>query len=66
MCGYPIFRVPTEAPGPTSGEATNPQVGPIFGAPLGYRIFLLSSRQRILGGAEAGGPGAPTINAKKH
>jgi hypothetical protein len=26
--GYPIFRVPTEALGPTSGEAANPQMGP--------------------------------------
>jgi hypothetical protein len=27
--------------------------------------FLLGSRQRALGGARAGGLGAPTINAKK-
>jgi hypothetical protein len=27
--GYPVYRVPTVAPGPTSGEAVNPQVGPI-------------------------------------
>jgi hypothetical protein len=33
MGGYPVFRVPTEAPGPTSGEAANPQVGPIFWRP---------------------------------
>jgi hypothetical protein len=26
--GYPVLRVPTVAPGPTSGEATNPRVGP--------------------------------------
>jgi hypothetical protein len=31
--GYPVFRVPTEAPGPTSREAANPQVGPIFWRP---------------------------------
>jgi hypothetical protein len=28
MQGYPIFRVPTLAPGPTLGEAAIPQVGP--------------------------------------
>jgi hypothetical protein len=27
--GYPICRVPTVASGPTSGQAVNPQVGPI-------------------------------------
>jgi hypothetical protein len=26
--GYPCFRVPTVAPGPTSGEDTSLQVGP--------------------------------------
>jgi hypothetical protein len=26
--GYNIFKVPTEAPGPTTSEAANPQVGP--------------------------------------
>jgi hypothetical protein len=31
--GYLICRVPTVAPGPTSGEAVNPQVGPIFQRP---------------------------------
>jgi hypothetical protein len=36
MWGYPVFRVPTEAPGPTLGEAVKPQVGPIFRRPLGY------------------------------
>jgi hypothetical protein len=36
MRGYPIFRVLTEALGPTSGEAANPQVGPIFWHPLSY------------------------------
>jgi hypothetical protein len=46
MRGYPVFRVPTEAPGPTSGEVVNPQVGPIFDASLGYLIFLLGSRRR--------------------
>jgi hypothetical protein len=36
MRGNPVFMVPTVAPGPTSGEAANPQVGPIFQRPLGY------------------------------
>jgi hypothetical protein len=36
MQEYSIFRVPTEAPGPTSGETVNLQVGQFFGAPLGY------------------------------
>jgi hypothetical protein len=26
--GYPVLRVPTVAPGPTSGEDANPRVGP--------------------------------------
>jgi hypothetical protein len=26
--GYPVFKVPTVAPGPTPGEAANPWVGP--------------------------------------
>jgi hypothetical protein len=65
MRGYPVFRVPIEAPGPTSGETVNPQVGPIFGTPLGYLIFLLGSRRQTLGGAGAGGLRVPTINAKK-
>jgi hypothetical protein len=29
MWGYLVYRVPTVAPEPTSGEAVNPQVGPI-------------------------------------
>jgi hypothetical protein len=33
MRGYPVFRVPTKAPGPTLGEAANPQVGPILRRP---------------------------------
>jgi hypothetical protein len=33
MRGYPVFRVPTEAPEPTSEEAANPQVRPIFWRP---------------------------------
>jgi len=28
--GYPYYRVPTVAPGHTSGEVTNPQVGPLL------------------------------------
>jgi hypothetical protein len=31
--GYSVFRVPIEAPEPTSGEAANPQMGPIFRRP---------------------------------
>ena len=27
--GYPYYRVPTVVPEPTSGEVTNPQVGPL-------------------------------------
>jgi hypothetical protein len=65
MWGYLVFRLPTEAPGPTSGEAANPQVGLIFQRPFGYLIFLLGIRWWTPGGAGAGGPGAPTINAKK-
>jgi hypothetical protein len=57
----------------------NPLVGPIFGAPLSYLFFLLSSqlwapgsahhpRENVNdlppGGATAGGPGVPTINMK--
>jgi hypothetical protein len=30
MRGYPVFRVPIEALGPTSGDAVNSQVEPIF------------------------------------
>jgi hypothetical protein len=29
MQGYPVYRVPTVALGPTSGEVVNPQVGPV-------------------------------------
>jgi hypothetical protein len=32
--GYPYFRVPTVAPGPTSGEDTSLQVGPKLDWPL--------------------------------
>jgi hypothetical protein len=57
----------------------NPLVGPIFGAPLSYLFFLLSSqlwapgsahhpRENVNdlppGGGRAGGPGAPTSNMK--
>jgi hypothetical protein len=31
--GYLVCRVPTVAPGPTSVEAVNPRVGPIFRRP---------------------------------
>jgi hypothetical protein len=44
MRGYLIFRVPTEAPGPTSGEAANPQVGANFSVPHSVVLnFLLGS-----------------------
>jgi hypothetical protein len=35
MLGYLIFRVLTEALRPTSGEAVNPQLGPIGAEVLG-------------------------------
>jgi hypothetical protein len=50
MLGYPVFRVPTETPGPTSGEAVNPQVGLIFWRPLDY--FELFTRQSTTGPRE--------------
>jgi hypothetical protein len=64
MQGYLVFRVPTEAPGPTSGEATNPHVGPIFQRPT--RLSYLFTRQSTAGPQEAGArdPGASTINVK--
>jgi hypothetical protein len=40
MRGYLVFTVLTEALRPTSGLAVNPQVGPIFGVPLGYLEFF--------------------------
>jgi hypothetical protein len=53
-------------PGPPRERLRTHRRGQFFGAPLGYLIFLLGSRRRTPGGAGAGGPGAPTINAKKH
>jgi hypothetical protein len=50
MRRYPVFRVPTETPGPTSGEVVNPQVGPIFRRPLGY--LDLFTRQSTAGPRE--------------
>jgi hypothetical protein len=50
MRGYSVFRVPTEALGPTSGKAVNPQVGPIFCAPLSY--LDLFTRQSTTGPRE--------------
>jgi hypothetical protein len=50
MRGYPVFRVPTEAPKPTSGEAVNPQVEAIFRRPLGY--LELFTRQSTAGPRE--------------
>jgi hypothetical protein len=43
MRGYPVFRVSTEATGPTLGEAVNPQVGPIFWRPT--RLSYLFTQQ---------------------
>jgi hypothetical protein len=44
MRGYPVLSVPTEAPKPTSGEAVNHQVGPIFDASLSYlKLFSWQS-----------------------
>jgi hypothetical protein len=53
MRGYPVFRVPTEALGPTLGEAANPQVAPIFWRPaqLSLSFYLAVDN-------------APTINVK--
>jgi hypothetical protein len=66
MRGYPVFRVPTEAPEPTSEEAVNPQVGPILRRPARLSYTFYSA---IDGGplreARVGGPGASIINAKK-
>jgi hypothetical protein len=50
MRGYPIFRVPTEAPGPTSRDVVNPQMGQFFDAPLGY--LELFNRQSTTGPRE--------------
>jgi hypothetical protein len=33
MGRYPIYRIPTVAPGPNSGEVTNPQVRPLYRCP---------------------------------
>jgi hypothetical protein len=38
--GYPVCRVPTVAPRPTSGEAVNPHVGPTFFSPCGFLFSL--------------------------
>jgi hypothetical protein len=40
--GYPYFRVPTVAPGPTLGEDTSLQVGPKLGWRLARRFCLLA------------------------
>jgi hypothetical protein len=42
MYGYPVCRVPTIAPGPTSGEAMNPQVEPTHQCPTRLSTFCLS------------------------
>jgi hypothetical protein len=49
MRRYPVFRVPTEALGPTSGEAANPH-GANFSAPrLVILNFLLGSQRQAPG-----------------
>jgi hypothetical protein len=53
MWGYPVFKVPTEASGPTLGEVVNPQVEPIFQ----YHTRLSSSFYTVV-------DGAPIINVK--
>jgi hypothetical protein len=40
--GYPCFRVPTVAPGPTSGEDTSLQVGPKLDWRLARRFRVLA------------------------
>jgi hypothetical protein len=75
VSGVPGLKGADRGLGPTSGEAVNPHVGPIFRRTLGYLIFLLDSRRRAhhqhgnigggpLGGAGVEGPGAPTTNMK--
>jgi hypothetical protein len=34
---YPVYKIPIVAPGPTSGDAANPQVGPTYLFPA--RLF---------------------------
>jgi hypothetical protein len=41
--GYPVCRVPTVAPKPTSGEAANPQVRPIPFPFVALMIFVLDN-----------------------
>jgi N-methylhydantoinase B/oxoprolinase/acetone carboxylase alpha subunit len=65
MREYLVFRVPTEAPRPTSGEVANPQVGPIFWRPARLSSSFYSAADGgPLGGAGAEGPEASTINVK--
>jgi hypothetical protein len=64
MRGYPVFRVPIEAPGSTLGEAANPQVGQFFGAPLGYLELYSAVDSGPPGGARVGGRGAPTTEVE--
>jgi hypothetical protein len=65
MRGYSVFRVPTEAPGPTSGEVANPQVGSIFWRPARLsRSFYSAVDGGPPGCAGVEGPGAPTISVK--
>jgi hypothetical protein len=68
MRGYSVFRVLTEAPRPTSGEATNPQVGPTLRCPLGY--LELFTWQLTTGPREVPGlkirERSPSTNGKKH
>jgi hypothetical protein len=54
MRGYPVYRVPTVAPGPNSGEAANPQVGPtyLFSAFLKFHLDNYLSRSLAAQGPE--------------
>jgi hypothetical protein len=57
--------VPTEALGPTLGEAANPQVELIFRRPLSIILSFYSVVDGgPPGGAEVEGSGAATINVK--
>jgi hypothetical protein len=62
MQGYPVCRVLTVAPGPTVGEAANPQVGPTYVRESPPSMQKMSTTGPMGGGA--GGLGAPTINTK--
>jgi hypothetical protein len=46
--GYPVYSVPTVAPGPTSREAVNPQVGPIPFPYAALMIFILDDFEALV------------------